>query len=64
VDHVASRLLGDGIVPLESALGGHREPARNLDFPAEHRWVAQGVNHLDLLCDAGVYERLRSWLAK
>lgn len=57
------RLLGDGLVPLDSALGHHRDPSRCLAFPPGHQWVGHGVGHLDLLCDPAVYEQLRSWLS-
>ncbi|HYD96987.1 MAG TPA: alpha/beta hydrolase [Noviherbaspirillum sp.] len=54
---------GDGLVTVDSALGRHDEPARRLAFPTSHTWVAEGVGHLDLLCNAQVYARLRDWLA-
>jgi hypothetical protein len=57
-----NRLLGDGLVPLDSALGRHADPTRCLSFPPERQWVAQGVNHLDLLSSAAVYTQLRRWL--
>lgn len=58
-----SRLASDGLVPMQSALGQHVEAARKLCFPDDHQWIAEGVGHLDLLSDAGVYERMREWLA-
>jgi pimeloyl-ACP methyl ester carboxylesterase len=58
-----SRLAGDGLVPLHSALGQHADASRRLDFPEEHQWIAEGVGHLSLLGDAAVYERIREWLA-
>ena len=60
---VKDRLLGDGLVPLASALGRHADPNRALRIAEDRQWVAYGMNHLDLLGDAGVYERLRHWLA-
>jgi hypothetical protein len=57
------RLLGDGLVPLDSALGRHPDPLRTLDFGAERQWVGHGMNHMDLLSRAEVYEQLRRWLA-
>lgn len=63
-EHRAGHYLGDGLVPLDSALGRHRDPSRTLAFPDEHRWIARGVGHLGLLCDARVYERIRGWLAE
>ena len=58
----AGNLLGDGLVPLDSALGRHRDPARCLAFPAERQWIARGIGHLDLLWDDDVWARLRAWL--
>jgi hypothetical protein len=61
---LGARLLGDGLVPLASALGTHPDPARDLGFPEASRWVARGVNHFDLLGDREVYARLRGWLGE
>ena len=55
-------LPGDGLVPLQSALGRDKDGSRELDFPAAQEWVACGMNHLDLLDDARVDEQLRKWL--
>jgi len=60
---LADRLVGDGLVPVDSALGRHADPARNLAFPEERRWVGRGMNHFDLLARREVYERVRGWLA-
>ena len=56
------RLLGDGLVPLDSALGRHKDAARTLDFPAHRQWVGYGMNHLDLLNRPEVFAQLREWL--
>ena len=53
--------LGDGLVPLHSALGRQRNDG-GLNFPAAQQWVGYGMNHLDLLDDAGVHEQLKKWL--
>ncbi len=57
------RLLGDGLVSVESALGRHRTPARALGFPDEHRSIAYGTGHLELLSSPEVYETMRAWLS-
>jgi len=57
------RLLGDGLVPLDSALGRHKNPARTLAFPEHRQWIAYGMNHLGLLNRAEVFAQLRQWLA-
>jgi hypothetical protein len=57
------RLLGDGLVPLASALGRHRDPQRTLALPEAHRWIASDMGHFDLLSHRQVYERIHAWLA-
>jgi pimeloyl-ACP methyl ester carboxylesterase len=57
------RLLGDGLVPLHSALGYHPDPSLTLPFPESQQWIGYVMNHLDLLDRPEVYERLREWLA-
>ncbi len=58
-----SRHFGDGLVPLDSALGRHADPARTLAFATDRQWVGYGMGHLDLLGRAEVYAQLRRWLA-
>ena len=54
--------LGDGLVPLYSALGRQKDGSRDLYFPDSQEWVGYGMNHLDLLDDARVHEQLLKWL--
>jgi pimeloyl-ACP methyl ester carboxylesterase len=56
------KLLGDGLVPVRSALGQHAQARRCLAFEPDHEWVGCGMNHLDLLDSAAVYEQLERWL--
>ena len=58
------RVLGDGLVPLDSALGRHKDPARTLAFAEDRQWVGYGMNHLALLHRAEVFAQLRQWLAQ
>lgn len=58
-----TKTRGDGLVPVNSALGLHSEPALNLALPATHRWVGYGMGHLDLLSRRDVLEQVTSWLA-
>ncbi len=55
-------LLGDGLVPVESALGRHRDPALDLGFPPDHQCVVTKTGHLDLLSSPEVYAQLAAWL--
>jgi pimeloyl-ACP methyl ester carboxylesterase len=60
---LSDRLIGDGIVPLASALGRHANPRLALTFPPSRQWLAYGTGHLDLLSRPEVYARLKGWLA-
>ncbi len=60
-DHLKAKLLGDGLVPVASALGRHGAPDRRLAFAGEA--VVHETGHLDLLSSAEVFGLLRRWLA-
>jgi len=57
------RLLGDGLVPLHSALGQHDDPARSLVFAKPSQWIAYRMGHLELLSSPKVTEKMVAWLA-
>ena len=56
--------VGDGLVPLDSALGRHADPPRRLNFAPNRQWMATDTGHLDLLSSPQVYAQLRQWLAE
>ncbi|QIM53073.1 alpha/beta hydrolase [Hydrogenophaga crocea] len=62
-DLLADRLVGDGLVPLRSALGEHDDPARRLAFARGNQRVVYRTGHLDLLSSPAVADQLRRWLA-
>jgi PGAP1-like protein len=59
---LADRLVGDGLVPLHSALGEHDDPQRCLHFAPDHQYIAYRTSHLALLSSPAVAQQLRSWL--
>ena len=59
---VADRLVGDGLVPLHSALGRHADPSRSLALPKQRQWIGYGMGHLELLSRPEVYAQLSRWL--
>jgi len=59
---VADRLVGDGLVPLRSALGQHDEAYRSLAFEPASQRIAYGMKHLDLLSSPDVTDQLVQWL--
>jgi len=60
---VSDTLIGDGIVPLKSALGRHESPRLALAIPESQAWIGYGMNHLDLLSRKKVYAQIRQWLS-
>lgn len=60
---LADRLLGDGLVPLPSALGQHADPARCLVFAPSHQMVLYNTHHMQLLSSPLVTRQLLQWLA-
>ncbi|MGH8324152.1 MAG: esterase/lipase family protein, partial [Steroidobacteraceae bacterium] len=64
-DGERARWLGDGLVPVPSALGQREDdPAGSLRVPATHRRVFTRMGHIDLLTDVRVYAQLRKWIAR
>jgi pimeloyl-ACP methyl ester carboxylesterase len=59
---LGDRLLGDGLVPVASALGRHKDPRLTLAIPPEHQKIVFETKHLDLLGRMEVYEQMRDWL--
>ena len=59
---VAERLTGDGLVPLDSALGRHDDPALRLEVSRERQRTVFRTGHLDLLSSLVVAEQLKAWL--
>lgn len=63
VGDLGDRVLGDGLVQLDSALGRHASQGRSLDFPASQQWIGVSMGHLQLIQDAEVWQQIRRWLA-
>ncbi len=57
------QLVGDGLVPVKSAQGQHRNNARALNIPLAQQQVFYGLNHLQLLDSQAVYDQLQQWMA-
>ena len=60
---VAERLIGDGLVPLPSALGKHMQPDHTLVFAKDAQHIAYRTSHLQLLSSPAVSQQLLHWLA-
>jgi pimeloyl-ACP methyl ester carboxylesterase len=59
---LADRLIGDGLVPLHSALGEHDDPLRSLVFPKSSQRIMYRMSHLALLNHPDVTQQVLQWL--
>ncbi|MBK9344969.1 MAG: hypothetical protein IPN06_00375 [Burkholderiales bacterium] len=59
---IRGKLFGDGLVPLRSALGHHKDENRALTFSEGHSKVFYGLSHLGLLDSQDVYAQLQQWI--
>jgi pimeloyl-ACP methyl ester carboxylesterase len=59
---LADRLIGDGLVPLNSALGVHSDPERCLNFSKSSQLIVYRTGHMALLGSSEVSEQLLMWL--
>jgi pimeloyl-ACP methyl ester carboxylesterase len=64
IGDLSDRLLGDGLVPLRSALGQHSNPRLALEFPTDRQWIGCEMNHMELLYRPEVYAQMRHWFAE
>ena len=59
---INERLIGDGLVPVDSALGQSKDQERTLDIPESNQWVGFETGHIELLGHPEVYIQLQEWL--
>lgn len=57
----ARNWIGDGLVPVSSALGEHADPALVLDAPDLTQVELADVDHMALLSDVRVWDALADW---
>lgn len=54
--------MGDGLVPVASALGAHADSALALAFPSENQFIAFAADHMALLKSPAIAAQLVRWL--
>ena len=59
---LSAKLVGDGLVPLKSALGKHPDSSRALVFAPDRQKVFYGMTHLGLLGSQAVCDQMQTWL--
>ena len=59
---ISERLIGDGLVPLPSALGQHAQGHRTLKFDEASQHIVYRTGHMALLSSPEVTQQLVKWL--
>jgi pimeloyl-ACP methyl ester carboxylesterase len=59
---LADRVIGDGLVPLPSALGQHADPSRQLGFGKAAQTIVYRTSHMALLHSPEVTRQIIHWL--
>lgn len=61
---LSATVLGDGLVYLDSAFGKHKNPDFQLQFDESSTHVVYECGHMELLNNANVYSKLKTWLLR
>ena len=59
---LAERVIGDGLVPLTSALGQHAAPQHQLAFAKDAQTIIYRTNHMAMLHSPEVARQVVQWL--
>ena len=59
---IHERLIGDGLVPVDSALGRSRSPDTTLKIPDNRQWLGFETGHIEMLGRTELYKQLPEWL--
>ncbi len=61
-DSLRSCLVGDGLVPVASALGHHDDVQRHFNIPESNQKILTNTGHIELINHPEVYSTLHRWL--
>ncbi len=59
---ISTQLLGDKMVGVNSALGQHKDPTKNLNFKKKNTWIAYESTHSELLSNLKIYTKIKEWV--
>jgi len=62
VSEFHEKIVGDGLVSINSALGIHKDKKLDLNIPKDNQWTSAEINHMQLLSHEKIYSVIRSWL--
>ncbi|MFK8011867.1 MAG: lipase family alpha/beta hydrolase [Marinicellaceae bacterium] len=56
------KVVGDGLVSIDSALGVHQDKKLNLNIPKANQWTGTEINHMQLLSNEKIYQVIKGYL--
>jgi pimeloyl-ACP methyl ester carboxylesterase len=59
---LSTKIMGDNMVEVKSALGIHKKPSKNLNFKKENTFIVYENTHVDLLSNSKIDLKLKEWL--
>lgn len=59
---IHQKLIGDGLVPVDSAFGLSNDPERHLQISEDNQYTVFETGHMDLLGSAAAFDQLANWL--
>jgi len=62
VSKFQEKIVGDGLVSIDSALGVYKDKNFNLKFDKHNQWTSTDINHMQLLSNKRVYQVIKNWL--
>lgn len=60
---ISSKLVGDKMVNVKSALGKHKKTSKNLQFLKENTYISYETSHVELLSNPKIYAKIKSWMS-
>ena len=59
---LSTKIMGDNMVEVKSALGIHKKTSKNLNFKKENTFIVYENTHVDLLSNSKIDLKLKEWL--
>lgn len=59
---ISEKIVGDGLVSINSALGIHKNHKFDLKIAKQNQWTSGNISHMQLLSNEEVYQVIENWL--
>ncbi len=56
------KIVGDGLVSINSALGIHKDKKLDLKIPKQNQWTSPNIGHMQQLSHKEIYQVIKNWM--